>query len=100
MAHGAGGPWPGARARLSAGALTRLLAWAEAPGSLAGTWAWIPAHVLPPLTIGLGALHFVGVTGALWLVPLLLQLLVLRRIRKRVADESSAVSSAAPALLR
>ena len=90
------------RARVpgSAGALTRLLVWAEAPGSLAGTWAWIPAHVLPPLTIGLGALHFVGVTGALWLAPLLLQLLVLRRIRKRVADESSAVSSAAPALLR
>ncbi len=90
------------RARVpgSAGALTRLLAWAEAPGSLAGTWAWIPAHVLPPLTIGLGELHFVRVTGALWLAPLLLQLLVLRRIRKRVADESSAVSSAAPALLR
>jgi hypothetical protein len=79
--------------RTTALELQRFMEWAESPPALGGSAPVVLAWVLPTLTLGALLLRFGGVvTGALWLLPLAISVLVvaLRGARWRDTLERAA----------
>jgi len=80
-------------------ALERLLVWAEGePSSLGGGWIRIAAYLLPvTLVVTILADVYLG-APALWIIPAVPQLWMLRRFNARLAPDFEAVASMGPAL--
>jgi hypothetical protein len=81
------------------GALTTFLEWAEEAPWLAGRRGVLTASwLVPPLTVGLGLLDWLGPLGPLWLAPLVLQLWILKRVLPTVRAHVRRASLGRPAL--
>ncbi len=80
----------------------QLLRWAESPGALLGKgWVRVAAWVLPAATIaGLVASFGFGQSMAFWVLPLLLELVVLYAVRDAASSTFNAVSATEGAFLR
>ena len=79
----------------------RFLEWAEDPPRLLDDrTVSFAAWVLVPLTLLLGALHAAGVAPALWVLPLIAQFVVLRRVHGRIRDDFERSAAAAGGVRR
>jgi len=87
--------------RESPAAVELVLGWAEAPGWLRErTGLWAVAWAGPAATLALGALDFAAGWPALWIVPLVVQIVALRRVQDAIKEDVDRVSVGAPAVER